>query len=104
MTTKKKSNAMKFLDKSIGKVMSFGSNLEAIRLADDCTQSEFAKLLGISQVHLCQIEKGVKSVSPERAKAFAKNLGYSELSFIELAVQDLLDRSGIKAKVMLKAA
>jgi DNA-binding XRE family transcriptional regulator len=32
----------------------------------------FAKKLGISQAHLSQIEKGVKSVSPKRAKKFAK--------------------------------
>ncbi len=104
MTTKKKSTAIKFLDKVIGSEMTFGKNLEAIRLADDSTQAEFAKKLKISQAHLSQLEKGVKAVSPERAKAFAKILGYSEVTFVELSIQDQLLRSGIKMKVHLEAA
>lgn len=104
MTTKKKSLAIKFLDKVIGNEMTFGKNLEAIRLGDDNTQAEFAKRLKISQAHLSQIEKGVKSVSPERAKLFAKKLGYSEITFVELSIQDLLRKSGIKLKVYLEVA
>lgn len=74
MPTKKKSKAMKFLDKAIGTPMSFGSNLEAIRLSDSESKVAFAKKLGISQVYLSQIEKGIKLVSPERATNFAKIL------------------------------
>ena len=55
MTTKKKSNAMKFLDKAIGAPISFGSTLESIRLSDEISQVTFAKKLGISQAHLSQI-------------------------------------------------
>ena len=104
MTTKKKSSAMKFLDKAIGAPISFGSTLESIRLADEISQVIFAKKLGISQAHLSQIEKGVKSVSPERAKKFAKILGYSEVIFVELALQDQFKKAGIKMKIHLEAA
>ena len=104
MTTKKKSSAMKFLDKAIGAPISFGSTLESIRLSDVISQVTFAKKLGISQAHLSQIEKGVKSVSPERAKKFAKILGYSEVTFVELALQDQFKKAGIKMKIHLEAA
>jgi transcriptional regulator with XRE-family HTH domain len=95
---------MKFLDKAIGTPMTFGSTLESIRLADSIPQVIFAKKLGISQAHLSQIEKGVKSVSPERAKKFAKILGYSEVTFVELALKDQFKRSGINMKIYLEAA
>jgi transcriptional regulator with XRE-family HTH domain len=104
MTTKKKSKAMKFLDKAIGTPMSFGSNLEAIRLSDSESQVAFAKKLGISQAHLSQIEKGIKLVSPERATNFANILGYSAITFVELALQDQLKKANIKMKIHLEAA
>ena len=94
---------MKFLDKAIGAPISFGSTLESIRLSYELSQVTFAKKLGISQAHLSQIEKGVKSVSPERAKKFAKILGYSEVTFVELALQDQFKKSGIKMKIHLEA-
>lgn len=104
MTTKNKSNAMTFLDKVIGVPISLGGTLESIRFSEEISQVMFSKKLGISQAHLSQIEKGVKSVSPERAKKFAKILGYSEVTFVELALQDQLKRAGIKMKIHLEAA
>ncbi len=104
MTTKKKTKAMKFLDKAIGSPMTFGSNLESIRLADSISQVTFAKKLGISQAHLSQIEKGIKSVSPERAKKFAKILKYSEVTFVELALRDQFKKAGIKMNIHLEVA
>src|SRR6218665_3257989 len=97
----KKSQAMTFLDNLIGEPMTLGSTLEAIRLGDEVTQTAFAKKLGIPQAHLSQIEKGVKGVTPERARSFAKKLGYNEITFIELAVQDHLRRVGIPYKVKI---
>ena len=104
MTIKKKSDAMKFLDQVIGSPMTLGSVIESLRLAEDKTQSAYAKRLGISQTHLSQIETGIKTVSPERAKKFAKILGYSEVSFVQLAIQDMFAKLGINMKVTLEAA
>lgn len=104
MTTKRKSEAMKFLDKSIGTPMTFGSVLESLRLSENKTQSAYAKKLGISQTHLSQIETGVKVVSIERAKKFAKILGYSEVSFVQLSLQDLFVKLKMNLKVTLEAA
>lgn len=106
MTTKqKKSDAMKFLDRLIGEPETFGGLLEALRLSDDLSQTTFAKKLGLTRSQLCDIEKGRKKVSPERAARFAKKLGYSEKSFIELALQDLVLEAGFsKLKVKLEDA
>ncbi len=50
------------------------------------------------------LESGQKKVSPERAVRFARVLGYDELYFVQLALQDLLDDTGVSAKVEVKAA
>lgn len=104
MTTKRKGDAMKFLDRLIGTPMTLGSVLESLRLSEEKTQSAYAKKLGISQTHLSQIETGAKIVSPERAKRFAKILGYSEVTFVQLALQDMFVKAGINLKVTLEAA
>jgi transcriptional regulator with XRE-family HTH domain len=105
MSTKvKKSETMRFLDKLIGEPETFGGLLEAIRLGDELSQIDFAKKLKISRSQLCDIEKGRKKVSPERAARYAKLLGYSEISFVELALQDLLTESGMSFKVRVYAA
>jgi transcriptional regulator with XRE-family HTH domain len=61
-------------------------------------------LLGISKSHLNDLEKGRKAVSPERAARFAACLGYSEARFVKLALQDLVDRGGLKLLVDVRAA
>lgn len=95
---------MRFLDKLIGEPETFGGLLEAIRLSDEQSQVDFAKKLKISRSQLCDLEKGRKKVSPERAARYAKILGYSERSFVELALQDLLVESGMSFKVRVDAA
>jgi len=67
------------------------------------SQVEFAKKLGISKQHLCDIEKGRKFVSPERAARFAKILGHSGQSFVALALQDIVNQGGLKLKVSVEA-
>jgi len=105
MSTKaKKSEAMRFLDKLIGEPESFGGLLEAIRVSEETSQVAFAKKLAVTRAQLCDIEKGRKKVSPERAARFAKILGHSEKSFVELALQDLLTDAGMNFKVKVEAA
>ena len=103
MTIKRKSDAMNFLDELVGK-LTFGSLIESMRQADAMSQVEFAKRLGISKQHLCDIEKRRKFVSPERAARFAKILRHSEQSFVALALQDIVNQGGLKLKVTVHAA
>lgn len=84
--------------------MTFATNLRAIREADGQTQTEFAARLGISVQHLSNVENARKSVSTERAQVWAKQLGYSEVMFVTLAIEDQLRRQGMAYSVTLKAA
>lgn len=95
---------MKALAKIGGRPLTLGSLLESIRIADNGTQLVYAKKLKISATHLCDIEKGRKVVSPERAARFAKTLGYSQEQFVRLALQALLDQRGVKMLVEVKTA
>jgi len=103
MTTKK-SQALRFLEKLTGGPLTFSEMIWSIRRCDDFSQSDFAKKLGISRSHLCDIEKKRKAVSVERAARFAKILGYSESQFVRLALQDQLTNAKLKYKIGLEAA
>ena len=99
MTTKKKSLAMKFLEETAGRPLTFGGLLESIRVGEEMSQAAFAKKLDISPSHLCDIEKGRKVVSPERAVRFARVLGRSREQFVRLSLQELIDAAGLRMKV-----
>lgn len=94
-------DAQEFLEKELGK-LTLGKLLYAIRAGEEISQEEFAKLLKISKSHLCDIEKGRKFVSPERAAKFAKKLGYSQKQFIRLSLQDIVNQSGLKFQVVVE--
>ena len=105
MPTKRKiSSSIKLLDEITGGPLSLGKFLQAIRLGEEISQAEFASQLGISRSHLCDIEKGRKLVSPERAAIFAKILKYSSEQFVRLALQDQVEKAGFKFKVIIEAA
>ena len=103
MTTRT-SDAMKFLERLTGGPLTLGKAVESIRLSEEESLSTFAKKLGISRAHLCDIEKGRKTVSPERAARFARLLGYGERQFVRLALQGQLEHAGLRFKVELDAA
>jgi plasmid maintenance system antidote protein VapI len=105
MTTKKKSETLKFLEELAGRPLTLGGLLESIRLSEEMSQAAFAKKLAISSSHLCDIEKGRKVVSPERAARFAKVLGRSREQFVRLSLQEMVDEAGLKMRVeVVKAA
>ena len=84
--------------------MSLSELIRSIRLCEEKKQTDFAKDLGLSSSHLCDIEKGRKLVSPLRATQFAKILGYSEIAFVRLAFQDQARFAGLEVKIDVKAA
>ena len=102
MTIRKKSKAVKFLEKLTGRALTLGGIIESIRKCEDLSQKEFAKILGISPSHLCDIEQRRKFVSPERADKFAKILGYHREQFIRFAIQDMLDELKLPYEVELR--
>src|SRR2546428_561271 len=82
----KKSETMKFLEETAGRPLTLGGLLESIRLSEEMSQIAFAKKLKASASHLCDIEKGRKVVSPERAARFARILGRSSEQFVRLSL------------------
>lgn len=100
MTTRK-SPTMQFLDGLAEEPLTLGSLLVTIRDCDGLSQAELARRLGVSKSHLCDIEKGRKTVSPERAARFAAELGYSEEQFVRLALQQQVELAGLKFHVLL---
>jgi antitoxin HigA-1 len=105
MRTKTKgAEAGSFLDSLRGGPLTFGKMIEAIRLTDEITQAGLARRMKISRAHLCDIEKGRRPVHPERAAAFARELGYPVNHFVATAMEDELRKAGLKLRVRLDAA
>lgn len=103
-TKVKASNAMKVLEKLTGGPLTLARALESVRKSEELSQDACAKKLGVSKSHLCDVEKGRKTVSPERAAKWARILGYPESVLVRLAIQAELDAAGLKYKVELNAA
>jgi transcriptional regulator with XRE-family HTH domain len=101
---RRKSASMEFLEDLTGGPLSLGKFLQSIRLGEEMNQVKFSEQLGISKSHLCDIEKGRKLVSPERAVIFAKILNYSPEQFVRLALQDQIEKAGLKFKIKIDAA
>ena len=102
--TKKKSDAMRILEKISGGPLTLGRAIESIRKSEELSQDECARKLGVSKSHLCDVEKGRKTVSSERAAKWARILGYPESVLVRLALQGELDEAGLKYRVDIKAA
>lgn len=103
-TPPKKSDAMKLLEKLAGGPLTLGRALASVRKSEGLSQDECARKLGVSKSHLCDVEKGRKTVSPERAAKWARVLGYPESVLVRLAIQGTLDAAGLKYTVALGAA
>ncbi len=99
-----KSAAIKLLEQISGGPLSLGKAIESVRRSEDLSQDECARRLGVSKSHLCDVEKGRKTVSPERAAKWARVLGYPESVFVRLAIQAELDAAGLRYKVEIEAA
>jgi len=103
MTTDK-SKATRLLEDLAGGPLTLGRYICSIREGEEMSQVDFARKLGISKSHLCDIEKGRKPVSAAKAAEMARVLGYSERQFVQLALQDAMERAGLDYKVKIEAA
>jgi len=104
MSIKEKApHGLRGLEKRLGK-MSVGEFLRSWRLSEELSQKQFAKKLRISPANLCDIEKGRKGVSPEKAEEIAGILGYSRTVLVRLALEEQLESAGLKYIVEIKPA
>lgn len=102
MTTKKNS-ASKYLSKKYGP-LTVANFLRSWRLSEDLSQKDFANMLKMSAANLCDIERGRKGISVEKAVEIAKKIGYSKEALIKIVLQDQLAAAGIHLEVLLKTA
>ncbi len=91
------------LEKKFGP-MTVGLFLRSFRESGELSQTEYAKKLRISRANLCDIEKGRKLVSPERAAKMAKVLGVPQEVLVQLAIQDELRQARLDYQVELRKA
>ena len=96
--------ASRYLESLMGGPLTLGVALSGLREAEAQSLAEFARLLGVSRSHLCDIEQGRRAVSPERAARFAKALAQSQPQFVRLALQDQVRSAGLRLTVDVKAA
>ena len=98
MNRRTKSAAIRVLERAGGPI-TFGRLLQAIRLGEDETPAAFARRLGTSRGVVCDIEKGRRCVSIERAALWAKTLGYPAAQFVGLVLQAQVDAAGLRMQV-----
>jgi transcriptional regulator with XRE-family HTH domain len=99
----KKWYGIRDLEQRFGR-MTLGMFISSFRESEELSQTEYAKKLGLSRANLCDLEKGRKLISPERAAKLAKKMGIPEKVLIQLAIQDSLHEAKLKYTVELKAA
>jgi DNA-binding XRE family transcriptional regulator len=83
-----------------GGPISFGAALKANRVAEEMSQDEVGKKIDVSRQCIHQLETGARSSSVEQAVKLAKVFGMLEDQFVELALQNQIERAGIKKKVV----
>jgi len=101
MTTKKTLSAREAL-KNILKY-SFGEFVRDIRECDEISQTELAKRMHVSRQFIHAVEKDKANVSLEMAIKIARTLGYPYEAFVEIFLNDMLRKSGIKKVVHLES-
>lgn len=97
-------DAVEYLQWLNGGPLTFGQMINSIRVCDELSLEGMSQKLGITRGNLCDVEHGRRTVSPARAAAWAKALGYSPEHFVALALQAELDTAGIKLRVSVEAA
>jgi transcriptional regulator with XRE-family HTH domain len=102
-TEKRKSYDSKSLGKRLGK-LSVGEFLRTWRTSEEMTLKHFGKLTGLSIANLCDIEKGRKGISPEKAEQIAIAIGVPPALLVRLSIEESLRSAGLSYKVDIKPA
>ena len=81
---------------------SFGKFVRDIREDDEISQTELAKRMTVSRQFINAVEQDKANVSIQMAIKIAQSLGYHHEAFVEVLLNDLLKKAGIKKIVQLK--
>ena len=102
-TDRHKAFGPKDLARRLGK-LTVGEFLHTWRISEEMSLADFGKLVGMSVANLCDIEKGRKGVSPEKAEQIAKAIGVPARLLIRLSIEENLRAAGLKYTVEIKPA
>jgi transcriptional regulator with XRE-family HTH domain len=102
-TEKQKMHGLRDLEKRFGK-LSVGEFLRTWRMSEEMSLKDFGKLVSLSVANLCDIEKGRKGVSPEKAEQIAKSIGVPPALLVRLSIEETLHSAGLKYTVEIKPA
>jgi transcriptional regulator with XRE-family HTH domain len=91
------------LEKLRGEPFSFASIVRAYRAREELTQEQLAKKLKVTKAYISNLENKRENVTVEQAKKFATILKEPVNFWVTTALQDMIDRAGIKARVELAA-
>ncbi len=104
MSIRKKSNAIKEIEKVRKGRMAFKDLLYAVRTTEEVSQVELAEKAGTSKAKICDFEKGRRVPTFELAAKLAKSLGHSEAVFVARLIEDQLKNAKLKLKIKIEAA
>ena len=99
----KRWHSLSDLEKRFGP-MTLGLFIRAFREAENLSQTQYAKKIGLSRSNLCDLEKERKIASPLRAAQLAKKMGLAPEILVQLSLQDILREAKLNFKIELKAA
>lgn len=104
MSTKRsRSFGSKDLERRLG-ALTIGEFLHTWRTSEEASLKDFGKLVGMSVANVCDIEKGRKGVSPEKAEQIAKAIGVPPALLVRLSIEESLRAAGLKYSVEVKPA
>lgn len=103
MTTERRKSGLADLEKRLGK-LTVGEFLHTWRTSEEMSLKDFGKRVRLSVANLCDIEKGRKGVSPEKAEQIAKAIGVPPALLVRLAIEQALRAAGLRYRVDIKPA
>ena len=104
MTIRKKSNAVKELDKIRKSSLEFKDLLSSARSTEQMSQVKLAEKSGTTKAKICDFEKGRRTPSLELAAKMAEALGHSQALFIAKLIEEQIKNANLKLKVKIEAA
>ena len=104
MTTKKKSDAIKELEKIRKGPLDFKDLLHSLRTTEEISQVELAEKSGTTKAKICDFEKGRRVPTLELAAKLAKALGHSEALFVSKLIEEQIKDANLKLNIKIEAA
>ncbi len=104
MTIRKKSTAVKELEKIRKGALKFKDLLHSVRTTEDMSQVDLAEKSGTTKAKICDFEKGRRTPSLKLAAKMAKALGHSEALFVTKLIEEQIKDAKLKLKIKVEAA